>query len=93
MVVRTGQAICSALRPEGMNLISSAGQAASQTVPHLHLHLVPRWPGDSMGNIWPPSPPLDGGLLDETAEAISEAYRGGQRRIAVRRTPMTNTGP
>ena len=73
-VIRVGQAISRALRPDGMNLISSAGQAASQTVFHLHLHIVPRWSGDPIGNIWPPSPPLDGDLLDETAAAIRAAY-------------------
>jgi histidine triad (HIT) family protein len=74
-VIQVGQAIGKALRPEGMNLISSAGQAASQTVPHLHLHVVPRWPGDPMGNLWPPSPSLDGDLLDQTAAAVRDAYR------------------
>jgi histidine triad (HIT) family protein len=73
-VIHVGQAIRKALRPEGMNLISSAGQAASQTVFHHHLHLVPRWPGDPIETIWPPSPRLDGGLLDQTAAAIRDAY-------------------
>jgi histidine triad (HIT) family protein len=36
-VIRVGHAIDTALRPDGLNLISSAGQAASQTVFHLHL--------------------------------------------------------
>jgi histidine triad (HIT) family protein len=74
-VIHVGQAIGRAVRPEGMNLISSAGSAASQTVFHLHLHLLPRWSGDPIGTIWPPSPPLNGDLLDETAAAIRDAYR------------------
>ena len=36
-VIDVGQAITAALRPDGLNLISSAGEAASQTVFHLHL--------------------------------------------------------
>jgi diadenosine tetraphosphate (Ap4A) HIT family hydrolase len=52
-IVRVGRAINSALKPEGMNLITSAGKAAEQTVFHLHLHLVPRWTGDGFGHIWP----------------------------------------
>ncbi|MFG3508422.1 HIT family protein [Streptomyces sp. NPDC047821] len=51
--VRLGRAVREALRPAGMNVISSAGVAATQTVPHTHVHLVPRWPGDAMGPIWP----------------------------------------
>lgn len=53
--VRIGRAVREALRPHGMNVINSAGAAATQTVPHTHVHLVPRWPGDRMGPIWPPA--------------------------------------
>jgi histidine triad (HIT) family protein len=74
VVIRVGQAISKALRPDGMNLISSAGEAASQTVFHLHLHVVPRWSGDHIGNVWPPSEPLSDELKDETAEMIRAAY-------------------
>ena len=52
-VLRVGRAIYAALAPEGMNLITSAGAAAEQTVYHLHLHLVPRWLDDGFGRIWP----------------------------------------
>jgi histidine triad (HIT) family protein len=43
----------SALNPEGLNLITSAGSAAEQTVFHLHMHVVPRWRRDGFGAIWP----------------------------------------
>ena len=39
--------------PEGFNLIASAGAAATQTVPHVHFHVVPRYRRDRMGRIWP----------------------------------------
>lgn len=52
-VVKVGRAIEVALQPEGMNLITSAGETAEQTVFHLHLHLVPRWRRDGFGRIWP----------------------------------------
>lgn len=52
-VVHVGQAIQRALEPEGMNLITSAGATAEQTVFHLHLHVVPRWHQDGFGQIWP----------------------------------------
>jgi len=74
MVIGVGHAIRTALQPDGLNLISSAGQAASQTVFHLHLHVVPRWAGDHIGSIWPPSPPLADEVKDETAAAIRAAY-------------------
>jgi histidine triad (HIT) family protein len=34
------------------NLITSKGLAATQTVKHLHVHLVPRWPGDGLALPW-----------------------------------------
>lgn len=34
------------------NLITSAGRAATQSVFHLHIHLVPRWPGDGLLLPW-----------------------------------------
>lgn len=49
-----GRAVKGVVRPDGMNLITSAGDAAEQTVFHLHLHVVPRWVADDIGPIWPP---------------------------------------
>lgn len=37
---------------EAINVISSAGSAATQTVFHLHLHLVPREPHDGLALPW-----------------------------------------
>lgn len=73
-VIDVGSAISTVLRPDGLNLISSAGAAASQTVFHLHLHVVPRWAGDHFGNMWPPSPPLADQAKDEAAAAVRAAY-------------------
>jgi diadenosine tetraphosphate (Ap4A) HIT family hydrolase len=33
--------------PTGYNLGINDGAAAGQTVPHLHLHVIPRYSGDS----------------------------------------------
>jgi histidine triad (HIT) family protein len=37
-MIRVGRAIEASLKPEGMNLITSAGKVAEQTVFHLHFH-------------------------------------------------------
>ena len=92
-VIRVGQAISRALRPDGMNLISSAGQAASQTVLHLHLHVVPRWSGDHIGNIWPPGRTIARRTSGRDRRGDPGRLPRDQRRIAVRMTPITNTGP
>ena len=34
------------LKPDGFNIGINNGSAAGQTVPHLHLHLIPRYAGD-----------------------------------------------
>ncbi len=37
----------STLRCEGLNLFLADGAIASQLVPHVHLHVIPRFAGDS----------------------------------------------
>jgi len=41
-------AVKKALNPEGINLMLLNGKAANQVVPHLHVHIVPRWSGDGL---------------------------------------------
>lgn len=48
-------AIKTALKPDGLNLFQSNEPAASQTVFHFHLHLIPRWEGDPLRLPWRPS--------------------------------------
>lgn len=73
-VFRIAHAIRRGLRPDGLNVITSVGPAASQTVMHLHVHLVPRWQGDQFGPIWPrPSPKFSCEAVDEAARSIRAA--------------------
>ena len=45
-------AIKKALSPDGLNLLQANGAAAFQSVPHFHLHLIPRWANDGKGFDW-----------------------------------------
>lgn len=40
------EAICQLYQPDGFNIGTNVGEAAGQTVPHLHLHIIPRYQGD-----------------------------------------------
>lgn len=74
-VIRVGRAIDRALSPEGMNLITSAGETAEQTVFHLHLHVVPRWKRDGFGKIWPLETTYEDAELGDVADRIRAACR------------------
>lgn len=41
-----------ALKPDGLNMLQANGAAAFQSVPHFHLHLIPRWANDGKGFDW-----------------------------------------
>ncbi|MFG1711021.1 HIT family protein [Nonomuraea sp. M3C6] len=68
--LKVAAALKEALAPEGMNVISSSGRAASQTVFHFHTHLVPRWANDRIGDIWPPKREFDAIMAKNLAMLI-----------------------
>lgn len=78
-VIRVGRAIDRALKPDGMNLITSAGETAEQTVFHLHLHIVPRWKRDGFGRIWPVEGKFEDADLENVADRIREACANAWR--------------
>lgn len=71
-VIRVGKAIQEAISPSGMNLISSAGEVAEQSVFHVHLHILPRYPNDGI-DIWPPKKRMPDTLEHSLADAIRTA--------------------
>jgi histidine triad (HIT) family protein len=72
---RVATALRTALKPDGLNMLQANGAAAFQSVPHLHLHLIPRFTGDGKGFDWK----LVAGTRDEivaNAEKIKAALGG-----------------
>jgi ATP adenylyltransferase len=73
-VQRSLRAIRAALHPEGFNIGINLGAAAGASVEHVHVHVVPRWGGDT--NFMP----VVGDVkvlpehLDATAVKLREAY-------------------
>lgn len=49
-----------AFQPAGITLLQANKPAGWQTVPHLHLHVLPRHADDGVGIVWPrKNPPLE----------------------------------
>lgn len=45
------------LHCDGLNIVQNNGEAAGQTVPHFHLHLIPRYQNDGQTINWVPAEP------------------------------------
>lgn len=48
VAAHTGRAIKEAFGCDGINILQNNGEAAGQTVFHLHIHVIPRWNGDTV---------------------------------------------
>jgi len=59
------------LHCDGLNLIQNNGEAAGQTVPHFHLHMIPRYLEDGQSINWKPGSPTQ-----EELEAVKELITG-----------------
>ena len=73
---RVASGIRRSLQPDGLNLLQNNGAAAFQSVPHFHMHLIPRWESDGKGFTWelvPGSP----ARMRVTADRIRDALRSG----------------
>ncbi|MFW9935475.1 MAG: HIT family protein [Candidatus Thorarchaeota archaeon] len=67
----------SGLRCEGINVWLADGKAAFQEVPHIHIHVIPRFKGDGLriqvGPDYGTTPPDD--KLQQQAEKIRQALK------------------
>lgn len=52
LACRVAAGIRKGLAPAGLNLVQASGRAAFQSVPHFHIHLIPRWLQDGKGFDW-----------------------------------------
>lgn len=59
------------LHCDGLNLVQNNGETAGQTVPHFHLHLIPRYRNDGQEINWTPSRP-DQEELEAVRKEIAE---------------------
>jgi len=54
---RVAIAVQAAFAPAGITVLQANRPAGWQTVPHLHLHVLPRHDGDGVGLTWPRKEP------------------------------------
>ena len=47
-VKRCANAVKEALKAEGVTVLQLNGRASGQIVPHLHIHIIPRWENDGL---------------------------------------------
>jgi len=76
---RVARAIKAALAPDGLNMLQANGAAAFQSVPHFHLHLIPRFTGDGKGFDWAQTP-ADRAELVKTGETLRAAVAAEKGR-------------
>jgi histidine triad (HIT) family protein len=70
----------SGLRCEGVNLFLADGQAAFQEVPHVHMHVFPRYHGDSF-RIDADWRPRDRTELDTTAARLQAGLQAVEAQL------------
>jgi histidine triad (HIT) family protein len=62
--------IVKALDAKGLNIGQNNGRAANQIVPHVHVHIIPRYNYDSPNGRWPSRNLISDEELDKIAQKI-----------------------
>lgn len=69
VAAKLGKAMKKGLGCEGFNLVQNNGEAAGQTVFHLHVHLIPRMKDDNIDIKWAQGECADGEKIAEKIKA------------------------
>ena len=72
-VVRLAGPVRKALEAAGTTIGINNGEATGQTIPHVHVHIVPRWPDDGAGTIHTIFPRRTSKSLADVGKAIRAA--------------------
>ena len=71
LAARVGRALKEAYGCDGINILQNNGEAAGQTVFHLHIHVIPRHKGDTV-NFKYEHLEFDDSEMKETARRIGD---------------------
>ena len=77
-VVRLAGPVRAALGAVGTTIGINNGEATGQTIPHVHVHIVPRWENDGAGSIHAIFPRRTSRPLADVAAAIRRASASGR---------------
>ena len=72
-VTRLAGPVRKALGAAGTTIGVNNGEATGQTIPHVHVHIVPRWPDDGAGSIHTIFPRRTSKALADVGKAIRAA--------------------
>jgi histidine triad (HIT) family protein len=75
LVPTVAKAIVSAVKADGFNVGQNNGIAANQIVPHVHVHIVPRFHDDSPDGKWPSRRVASHEEILKIAQRIKEEIR------------------
>ena len=75
LVRRLADPVRRAVGAVGSTIGINNGEASGQTVPHVHVHIVPRWPDDGAGSVHTIFPRRTSRTLADVGAAIREAVR------------------
>jgi len=77
VVQRASKAVRTAMEAPGSFV--AANNKVSQSVPHFHIHVVPRRPGDGLrGFFWPRNPYHHAGHVEAVRGRVADAFRSGR---------------
>lgn len=70
IVKKLGKAVMKSMKSDGINISINNYKAAGQIIPHLHIHIIPRFSNDGLKIDWPIKKDID---MKKTAESIRKA--------------------
>jgi len=75
IIKRLSSIIVKTVKAEGMNIVIAYGVVAGQKIPHLLIHLIPRFSGDDINLSWG-SKKIDDKEMDEVEASLKEEISG-----------------
>lgn len=64
LTVKMANVVKNQLKCDGINILQNNNEAAGQSVPHFHIHIIPRYADDKMNIPWKTIEPTDSQMED-----------------------------